>query len=129
MRNSEWEYIRKNSKGESIFRRDTGEEFDFVCSYLDNNNIPYKYKEGGGVFIGSNKTGRNYVYYLTTGRWSPKHKSNKIHYRSKGIEEFVTKYLNKYNKEELEWFKEREESKKQYFIEKEKRRIASEAST
>lgn len=129
MSNSEWEYVRKNSKGESIFRRDTGEEFDFVCSYLDNNNIPYKYKEGGGVFIVSNKTGRNYVYYWTTGRWSPKHKSNKIHYRSKGIEEFVTKYLNKYNKEELEWFKEREESKKQYFIEKEKRRIASEAST
>ena len=129
MRNSEWEYVRKNSKGESIFRRDTGEEFDFVCSYLDNNNIPYKYKEGGGVFIVSNKTGRNYVYYWTTGRWSPKHKSNKIHYRSKGIEEFVTKYINKYNKEELEWFKEREESKKQYFIEKEKRRIASEAST
>ena len=129
MSNSEWEYVRKNSKGESIFRRDTGEEFDFVCSYLDNNNIPYKYKEGGGVFIVSNKTGRNYVYYWTTGRWSPKHKSNKIHFRSKGIEEFVTKYLNKYNKEELEWFKEREESKKQYFIEKEKRRIASEAST
>ena len=97
MSNSEWEYVRKNSKGESIFRRDTGEEFDFVCSYLDNNNIPYKYKEGGGVFIVSNKTGRNYVYYWTTGRWSPKHKSNKIHYRSKGIEEFVTKYLNKYN--------------------------------
>ena len=129
MGNSEWEYVRKNSKGETIFRRNTNEEFDFVCDYLEDNNIPYTYKDGGGVFIIKNKTGKSYVYYWTTGRWAPKHKSNKIHYSSKGVVEFVTKYLNKYNKEELEWLKEREESKKQYFIEKEKRRIASEAST
>ena len=51
MGNSEWEYVRKNSKGETIFRRNTNEEFDFVCDYLEDNNIPYTYKDGGGVFI------------------------------------------------------------------------------
>ena len=129
MTNSKWEYVRKNSKGEPVFRKDTKEDFDFVCSYFDDNNIPYTFKEGGNVFIIKNKTGRDYVYYWTTGRWSPKHKSNKVHFHSNGVEEFTTKYLNKYNKEELEWIKEREEEKRLYFIEKEKRRNASETST
>ena len=129
MSNSEWEYVRTNSKGEAIFRRDTDDDFDFVCSYFEDKDIPYKFKEGGNVFIIKNKTGKDYVYYWSTGRWSPKHKSNKIHYHSKGVEDFVTKYLNKYNKEELERIKEREEQRKLYFIEKEKRRNANASDT
>ena len=35
MSNSEWEYVRTNSKGEAIFRRDTDDDFDFVCSYFE----------------------------------------------------------------------------------------------
>ena len=47
---SEWKYVRTNSKGEDIFRRDTNESLDDVLEYLKDK------KERGGECVREKST-------------------------------------------------------------------------
>ena len=39
---SEWKYVRTNSKGKKIYRRDTNESLEFVTDYLDKHELSYQ---------------------------------------------------------------------------------------
>ena len=95
---SKWEYIRPNSKGEAIFRRDTNETKEFVDSFLQERNIPHSYCEKPHMYWITNSEGRDYAYFYTTGRWYKRVNRGypKMHYHSNGIEDFCTRFLNKY---------------------------------
>tara|TARA_R110000782_G_scaffold261545_1_gene353247 strand:+ start:1026 stop:1493 length:468 start_codon:yes stop_codon:yes gene_type:complete len=109
---TEWKFNRVNSKGDAVFRRDTNESIDFVENYLIKNGISY-YGSGHSMLYIENNIGVEYVYYYTTGRWSKKKKTYDKHYHSKGIEHFVTAYLNNYSVEQQtkqkEWDLEKQE--------------------
>lgn len=97
---SEWTYVRTNSKGKRIFRRDTEESLEFVEQYLTEKKIPYELREGATLMYIFNRDGRRYAYYWTTGRWSADNAIVDEHYHSNGINDFVTRFLNKFAKEE-----------------------------
>jgi hypothetical protein len=94
---SPWKYVRTNSKGEKIFRRDTNETLEDVEKYLDSKNIGYESKPSGSMMYieiiegGDNGSDRHFAYYPTTGRWSV-YPFRKKHYRSNGIEDFLTRF-------------------------------------
>lgn len=113
---SEWTFVRKNSKGENIFRRDTNETLEFVIDFLNENNIEHEYKEGATMFNLINEVGKCYTYYWTTGKWSPKSKSMDMHYNSKGIKDFTERFFNRYNKDYLEKQKQWDKERKEYFL-------------
>jgi len=94
----EYRYARTNSKGEKIFRRDTNESLDFVTKFLEDRNIEYETRVGGSLIYIYNDDGKCYAYYWTTGRWSAHRAITNKHYRSNGIEDFVSRFL--YNKKE-----------------------------
>ena len=96
----EWTYVRTNSKGEPVFRRDTNEDLDFVENYLIDKNIPYELRTGATLMYIYNKDGKRYAYYWTTGRWSVENAIAKGHYHSKGIDDFVNRFLNRFAKAE-----------------------------
>tara|TARA_R100001244_G_scaffold126404_1_gene96736 strand:- start:32 stop:334 length:303 start_codon:yes stop_codon:yes gene_type:complete len=94
---SEYHFDRVNSKGEVIFRRDTNESLEDVENYLTSKSIEYEVKEQARM-IKVITEGRDYSYYYTTGRWSPYKKyfggySTKKHYKSNGIEDFITRFI------------------------------------
>ena len=103
---SQWQYVRTNSKGEKIFRKNTNETFEYVEKYLKDKGIYFESRRGGSmmwVFIDDEKLGthRQYAYYPTTGRWNSWKTSGlpKKHYRSNGIEDFLTRFaLNPHSK-------------------------------
>ena len=107
MSKHKWEYVRTNSKGERIFRKDTNETLEFVCEYLDNNNIEYEVVLSASLIIIYSKADKPYVYYWTTGRWSRKKRSYTKHFHSNGIADFVERYLNKYADEHIREQQER----------------------
>tara|TARA_R100000322_G_C5347628_1_gene167450 strand:+ start:259 stop:609 length:351 start_codon:yes stop_codon:yes gene_type:complete len=112
---SEWEYVRTNSKGEAVFRKDTNESLEFVENYLQEKNIQYCVSMGASLLWIENEEGREYVYYWTTGRWSPRKPKYKVHYRSNGIDDFVTRFLNRFveqNKIERELKNEQNDNKR-----------------
>lgn len=112
MSEHKWEYVRTNSKGEPVFRKDTNESLEFVCEYLDSNNIDYEVELSASLIVVYSKADRPYMYYWTTGRWSPRKRNYKKHFHSNGIADFVEKYLNKYSDEHiLEDAKDNEDSK------------------
>ena len=39
---SEWKYVRTNSKGKKIYRRDTNESLEFVLDYLEKKELPHE---------------------------------------------------------------------------------------
>ena len=92
---SGYKYAKRTKKGEAVFRRDTNESLEFIIDYLKTNNIDHTYKKFDPMVVVTNKKNKDYMYYWTTGRWSPIHRSNRIHYRSNGIKNFVDKYLNR----------------------------------
>lgn len=98
-------YVRTNSKGEKIFRRDTGESLEEVTSYLDSvEDVKYEVKEKGAmIWITRDK---KYSYCYTTGRWAPYVKGGypKKHYRSKGIKDFIERFTEPYVDEHLGCF-------------------------
>ena len=86
---SKYKYDHTNSKGEKIFRRDTSETLEQVEKYLTSKNIYYESRPSGSMMY--IETTRRFAYYPTTGRWSVypfRHK----HYRSNGIEDFLTRF-------------------------------------
>ncbi len=116
---SEYKYARTNSKGEVILRRDTEEDLTFVMEYLNENKIPFEYIDSATMFYIENRAGVRYAYYYTTGRWAIKSRNRKKHYQSKGIADFVDRFLNKYADEQIEqhkiWAEERKKKREEYF--------------
>jgi len=96
---SDYKYARTNSKGEKILRRDTDEDLEFVENYLTDRGIEYKIRYGASMMWIKNLDGKLYSYYWTTGRWAPRSLRVKKHYASRGIEDFVNRFLNKYVEE------------------------------
>jgi hypothetical protein len=97
---NEWTYVRTNSKGKRIFRRDTNEDLEFVEKYLSERKIPYELRTGATLIYIFNRDGRRYAYYWTTGRWSAENAIVDEHYHSRGIDDFVCRFLNKFAKAE-----------------------------
>jgi|14BtaG_2_1085337.scaffolds.fasta_scaffold01868_13 hypoxanthine phosphoribosyltransferase len=94
---SEYTYVSTNSKGDKVFRRDTDESLEFVVEYLEGKGLEYEVREGAKmlwIYASNNQT---YSYYYTTGRWAPYCKRGypKKHYMSKGINDFITRYVEK----------------------------------
>ena len=96
---SEWTYVRTNSKGKPIFRRDTNEDLEFVENYLTERNIDYDLRLGATMMYIYNNDDKRYAYYWTTGRWSVENAITDGHYHSKGIDDFVCRFLNKFAQE------------------------------
>ena len=92
-----WTFNRVNSKGEKIFRHDTNQTLEEVTDYLEDNDIEYEPKPKGRMIWIYNDLDEQFAYYYTTGRWAPfiegRHHPSK-HYSSKGIEDFVNRFLN-----------------------------------
>ena len=88
---SPWKYVRTNSKGEKIFRRDTNETLEDVEKYLDSKGISYESKPSGSMMYIEIREDRHFAYYPTTGRWSV-YPFRRKHYRSNGIEDFLTRF-------------------------------------
>lgn len=96
-----WSYARTNSKGEKIYKHDTKQTAEFVMNYLDSLGIEYELKQGGSMLWIYNND-RAYAYYYTTGRWAPYKRGSmpSVHFSSKGIADFVERFLTKYDKKE-----------------------------
>ena len=94
---SEYTYVRTNSKGDKIFRRDTNESLEAAVEYLEGKGLEYEVREGAQMLWIYASNNQAYSYYYTTGRWAPFHKGGypKKHYMSKGINDFVTRFTEK----------------------------------
>ena len=105
-----WKFVRNNSKGEAVFRKDTNETLEFVEKYLQDNKIDYMVNMAASLLWITNQESKEYVYYWTTGRWSKRQRVYNNHYHSNGIEDFVTRFLNRFveqnKKEKLDAVKE-----------------------
>ena len=89
---SGYRFDRVNSKGEVIFRRDTNETLEYVEKYLNSKGIEYEARKG--AYMLWIKRDKWYAYSYTTGRWHPYIKNSypKKHYRSNGIDDFITRF-------------------------------------
>ena len=69
MSEHKWEYVRTNSKGERIFRKDTNESLEFVCKYLDSNDIDYEVDLSASLIVVYNSlsVSCNILFSLTVG--------------------------------------------------------------
>lgn len=97
-----WSYARTNSKGKKIFRNDTKQTAEYAMDYLDSKQIEYDLKRGGSMLWVYHKE-KAYSYYYTTGRWAAYTQGAmpKMHFSSKGIKDFVERFLTKYDEEEI----------------------------
>lgn len=91
-----WSFDRRNSQGEALFKHRTDETVDDVIDFLKSKDIEYKLTAGAGwtmfwVYFNYQK----YCYFSTTGRWAPWKEGTypDRHYKSKGIEDFYTRFL------------------------------------
>lgn len=91
-----WKFVRHNSKGEAVFRKDTNETLEFVEKYLQDNKIDYMVNIPASLLWITNDEAKEYVYYWTTGRWAKRQRTYLKHYHSNGIEDFVTRFLNRF---------------------------------
>tara|TARA_Y100000004_G_C8729287_1_gene333603 strand:+ start:31 stop:456 length:426 start_codon:yes stop_codon:yes gene_type:complete len=94
---SEWKYVRTNSKGKKIYRRNTNESLEFVIDYLQKQDLPYEVCMSASFIYITNIANIQYLYYWTTGRWCARQPHISLyekHEHSKGIEDFVTNYLH-----------------------------------
>ena len=89
---SGYRFDRVNSKGEVIFRRDTNETLEYVEKYLNSKGIKYEVRKG--AYMLWIKKDKWYAYSYTTGRWHPYIENSypKKHYRSNGIDDFITRF-------------------------------------
>ncbi len=90
-----WTYDRTNSKGEVLLRHDTNESLEDVTGYLEEQGIKYERKDAAHmlwIFYGN----KAYMYYYTTGRWASRNGWRKVplkHYKSKGIKDFLDRFV------------------------------------
>ena len=97
MSTSEWKYVRTNSKGKKIYRRDTNESLEFVTDYLEKHELSYHVVKSASFVYIINVANIEYLYFWTTGRWTARQPHISLytkHEHSKGIDDFVTNYLN-----------------------------------
>ena len=89
-----WKFARRNSKEEIVWRHNTDESLEYATDYLNKNNIKYEVKEKAYMLKIQYETD-SYAYYYTTGRWSPYTIGSfpKKHYHSKGIEDFINRFI------------------------------------
>ena len=96
---SEWKFVRKNSKGEAILRRDTNESLDDVLEYLKDKNVAVEVHPKAtllSIYVGCYR----FEYYWTTGRWANRRDGYpKKHYHSKGIADFFERFLSQHIEE------------------------------
>ena len=90
----DWKFNRVNSQGETVWRHNTDESLEYATDYLNKNNIKYEVKEKARMLKIQSETD-SYAYYYTTGRWSPYiiGRFPKKHYHSKGIEDFINRFI------------------------------------
>ena len=92
-----WKFDRVNSKGKVIFKHYTKESLENVTDYLDNENILYDICKGATMLrVYYNNTA--YQYFYTTGKWAAYIAGRQLprkHYPSKGVKDFVTRFLYK----------------------------------
>lgn len=96
--NSEWLFVRYNSKGEKVFRRNTNQTAEYVAEVLNGLDIPFVYSKTGSCFrIYNEKKNKNYQYYPTTGRWGVYvyQKRPSKHYHSTCVEDFLERFFFK----------------------------------
>ena len=95
-----WVFDRVNSRGKVIFKHYTKESLEDVTEYLDNEGIDYDICKGATMLrVYYNDTA--YQYFFTTGKWAAYISGRqlpKIHYSSKGVKDFVTRFLYKKGK-------------------------------
>ena len=91
---SEYRYVRTNTKGKRIYRRDTKESLAFVQEFLKERGIPWEERLGAHLLYLYNSEGDMYTYYWTTGRWCKGPAISHKHYSSMGIEDFVSRFFN-----------------------------------
>ena len=58
MSKHDWQYVRTNSKGERIFRKETNESLEFVREYLDKHGIEYEVVMSASLIIIYSKADR-----------------------------------------------------------------------
>ena len=92
---NEWKFVRKNSKGEAVFRRDTDESLEYVLEYLKDKDVTVEIFPKA-TLLSIYVDWRRYDYYWTTGRWCQRRLGYpRKHYHSKGIDDFFTRFVEK----------------------------------
>lgn len=95
---TEWVYVGKDKEGRPKLKRLTHETAEFVADVLNARDIPFEFKECAHMFrVYNPKNHKSYQYFYTTGKWGCYYfnKRPEKHYHSKGIEDFITRYLLK----------------------------------
>lgn len=95
---TEWVYVGKDKDGKPKLKRLTHESAEFVADMLNEREIPFEFKPGAHMFrVYNPKTHQWYQYFYTTGKWGVYYYSKRPekHYHSKGVEDFITRYLLK----------------------------------
>lgn len=93
---SEWKFVRKNSKGENVFRRETNQTAEYVADVLNEKEIPFDFFESVTCFkLYNEQNNRCYQYFYTTGRWGVYKwdKRPRKHYHSKSVEDFLERFF------------------------------------
>jgi len=108
----EWKFHKKNSKGEVVFRHETGQTLKDVVKFFKEKEIDIVVREGGNM-VWVYFRGQKYSYYYTTGRWSPflEGKYPNKHFHSKGVKDFHDRFLLKAKEKENGYSKEGDEAK------------------
>lgn len=94
--NSDWEYTRKDTRGNPVLHKRTDETENDVKEFLDARNIKYRHTEGADFFeiypeeaSPRNRKGEPYMYTWEHGRWGIRIPS----YHSNGIQHFIDTYF------------------------------------
>lgn len=95
---SEWVFVRKNSKGENIFRRDTHQTAEHVANVFNEKEIPFDFFKSASCFkLYNDRDNKCYQYYYSTGRWGVYKWDRRPtkHYHSKSVEDFLERFFFK----------------------------------
>lgn len=69
--------------------------------YFKANSIRYEYVDKAvNMMYVWNEHGKQYIYWPTTGRWKARYSRESKAYRSKGVEDFHKRFLNRVWKKE-----------------------------
>ena len=106
---SKWHFQGLDKNKKPKFVQYTNAVLSEVSAFLDNKNVKHIISEKA-LKIDVYSHASKYFYYYTTGRWAVASdnytKATRIHYRSKGIEDFYKRFLLTTLKKEEENFKE-----------------------
>ena len=102
-KDNKYYYSGRNSKGEPKFRRDTNESYEEVEGYLKSKGYEFEWRTPYMMRIFHKHM--SYTYYYTTGKWSAFRTNFKSYkaiksYSSNGIEDFITRFIERGEKNE-----------------------------